>query len=169
MRDHYEGTPFDMTSDISCGEYESPYRTTPLTWEYNGKQYFNERPIATQQTGFTLVAQLRSYLPDAIGGIEWFGNDDANMVAYTPYIVVPRMFQHAMLKEQRQTPHSRGNRLLGMQLGFQYGIPTLQSDVPQSGIQKETNWKQVTLHYKRLLNRKLWNCGTLTNRPQKNT
>lgn len=84
MRDHYEGTPFDMTSDISCGEYESPYRTTPLTWEYNGKQYFNERPIATQQTGFTLVAQLRSYLPDAIGGIEWFGNDDANMVPYTP-------------------------------------------------------------------------------------
>lgn len=84
MRDHYEGTPFDMTTDISSGAFESPYRTTPLTWEYNGKQYFNERPISTQQSGFTLVAQLRSFLPDAIGGIEWFGNDDANMIAYTP-------------------------------------------------------------------------------------
>lgn len=83
-RDHYEGTPFDITEDAGAGSYGAPYRPTPLTWEYEGKKYFNERPISTQQTGFTVVAQVRSSLPDAIGGVLWFGNDDPNMVAYTP-------------------------------------------------------------------------------------
>lgn len=83
-RDHYEGTPFDITKDAGAGMYEAPYRPTPLVWEYKGKKYFNERPISTQQTGFTVVAQMRSTLPDAIGGVLWFGNDDPNMIAYTP-------------------------------------------------------------------------------------
>lgn len=83
-RDHYEGTPFDVTKDASAGIYEAPYRPTPLMWEYKGQKYFNERPISTQQTGFTVVAQLRAALPDAVGGILWFGNDDPNMIAYTP-------------------------------------------------------------------------------------
>ncbi len=83
-RDHYEGTPFDITHDAGAGIYESPYRPTPLTFELYGKQYFNERPISTQQSAFTVVAQLRGNLPNAIGGILWFGNDDPNMIAYTP-------------------------------------------------------------------------------------
>lgn len=83
-RDHFEGTPFDITNDAGAGVYTAPYRPTPLTFKYEGKTYFNERPISTQQTGFTVVAQLRSNLPNAIGGILWFGNDDPNMVAYTP-------------------------------------------------------------------------------------
>lgn len=85
MRDHYEGTAlaFDTTS-IGGGIYEMPYRPTPLTFTVDGKQYFNERPISTQQTAFTFVSQLRSWLPREIGGVLWFGNDDANMVAYTP-------------------------------------------------------------------------------------
>ena len=83
-RDHYEGTPFDITHDAGAGPYEAPYRPTPLTWEYKGKTYFNERPISTQQTAFTVIAQVRSNLPDEIGGVLWFGNDDPNMVAYTP-------------------------------------------------------------------------------------
>lgn len=83
-RDHYEGTPFDITKDAGAGMYEAPYRPTPLVWEHKGKKYFNERPISTQQTGFTVVAQMRSTLPDAIGGVLWFGNDDPNMIAYTP-------------------------------------------------------------------------------------
>lgn len=83
-RDHYEGTPFDITKDAGSGMYEAPYRPTPLVWEHKGKKYFNERPISTQQTGFTVVAQMRSTLPDAIGGVLWFGNDDPNMIAYTP-------------------------------------------------------------------------------------
>ena len=83
-RDHFEGTPFDITNDAGAGVYTAPYRPTPLTFKHEGKTYFNERPISTQQTGFTVVAQLRGNLPDAIGGILWFGNDDPNMVAYTP-------------------------------------------------------------------------------------
>ncbi|MGM9633345.1 MAG: dipeptidase [Alloprevotella sp.] len=83
-RDHYEGTPFDITHDAGAGIYESPYRPTPLSFEVDGKQYFNERPISTQQSAFTVVAQLRDNLPNAIGGILWFGNDDPNMIAYTP-------------------------------------------------------------------------------------
>lgn len=84
MRDHYEGTPFDLNQDVGQGVGCAPYRATPLTWEYEGKTYFNERPISTQQPGFTFVSQLRSWLPREVGGIMWFGNDDANMVAYTP-------------------------------------------------------------------------------------
>lgn len=85
MRDHYEGTALALdTTSIGGGIYEMPYRPTPLTFTVDGKQYFNERPISTQQTAFTFVSQLRSWLPREIGGILWFGNDDANMVAYTP-------------------------------------------------------------------------------------
>lgn len=83
-RDHYENTPFDLTHDAGSGVYNAPYRPTPLTYEYNGKTYFNERPISTQQTAFTVVAQVRADLPNAVGGVLWFGNDDPNMVAYTP-------------------------------------------------------------------------------------
>lgn len=85
MRDHYEGTALALdTINIGSGIYEMPYRPTPLTFTVDGKQYFNERPISTQQTAFTFVSQLRSWLPREIGGVLWFGNDDANMVAYTP-------------------------------------------------------------------------------------
>ena len=84
MRDHFEGTPLDMTSDIGAGPWEAPYRPTPLYFEVDGKRYFNERPISTQQTAVTYLAQLRSWLPNHIGGVLWVGFDDANMVAYTP-------------------------------------------------------------------------------------
>lgn len=84
MRDHYEGTPFDVTKDVGAGPYCAPYRPTPLTWEYEGKKYFNERPISTQQTAGTYVIQVRDFLPNAVGGVLWYGNDDPNMVPYTP-------------------------------------------------------------------------------------
>ena len=84
MRDHFEGTPFSLDQDLGQGDWDMPYRPTPLYFECNGKKYFNERPTSTQQTGFTYVAQLRSFLPREIGGILWYGNDDGNMVAYTP-------------------------------------------------------------------------------------
>jgi dipeptidase len=83
-RDHYEGTPFDITKDAGAGAYCMPYRPSPLTWKHEGKTYFNERPISTQQTAFTVVAQVRDYLPNAIGGVLWYANDDPNMAAYTP-------------------------------------------------------------------------------------
>ena len=84
MRDHYEGTPFEITGDLGAGPYDMPYRPSPLSFKVDGKEYFNERPISTFQTAFTFVAQLRSELPDAVGGVMWFGADDANMVVFTP-------------------------------------------------------------------------------------
>ena len=84
MRDHYEGTPFALDSDIGGGIWEMPYRPTPLTYELDGKKYFNERPTSTQQTGFSYVSQMRSWLPREIGGVIWWANDDGNMAAYTP-------------------------------------------------------------------------------------
>jgi len=84
MRDHYEGTPLDMQQDLGSGPYNMPYRPSPLSFEVEGKKYFTERPTSTQQTGFSFVGQMRSALPDAIGGVVWWTNDDANMTAYTP-------------------------------------------------------------------------------------
>ena len=84
MRDHYEGTPFDITEDLGAGPFKMPYRVSPLSCEVDGREFFNERPISTFQTAFTFVAQLRSFMPDAVGGVMWFGTDDANMVVYTP-------------------------------------------------------------------------------------
>ena len=86
MRDHYEGTPLSVAdgSDIGGGIWEMPYRPTPLMYKVDGKQYFNERPISTQQSGFVFVSQMRSWLPREIGGVLWFANDDANMAAFTP-------------------------------------------------------------------------------------
>ena len=86
MRDHYEGTPLSVAdgSDIGGGIWAMPYRPTPLMYKVDGKQYFNERPVSTQQSGFVFVSQMRSWLPREIGGVFWFANDDANMAAFTP-------------------------------------------------------------------------------------
>ncbi|MDU1890749.1 MAG: C69 family dipeptidase [Dysgonomonas sp.] len=84
MRDHYEGTELDWTNDIGAGPFKSPYRWAPLTWEVDSVQYCNERPVATQQTGFVFTSQMRSWLPNAIGGILWFGTDDADQTVFTP-------------------------------------------------------------------------------------
>jgi dipeptidase len=84
MRDYFEDTPLTMTKDPGAGAYGVPYRFRPLTWKVDDVTYFNERAIATQQTGFSFVAQMRSWLPNPIGGILWFGVDDANMSVYVP-------------------------------------------------------------------------------------
>lgn len=84
MRDHFEGTELDMTQDIGAGPYKLPYRWRGLTWEVDSVEYCNERAISTQQTGFSFVAQSRSWLPDPIGGVFWFGVDDAYSTCYVP-------------------------------------------------------------------------------------
>ncbi len=84
MRDHYEGTPMALTEDIGMGAWEMPYRPTPLSFEVDGKKYFNERPISTQQSACVYVSQMRSWLPNHIGGVTWFANDEANMTVFTP-------------------------------------------------------------------------------------
>ena len=84
MRDHYEGTPMDMTQDIGAGGNGLPYRWRPMSFEWEGKRYTNERAIATQQTGFWFVAQARAWLPDEVGALIWFGCDDAATSYLTP-------------------------------------------------------------------------------------
>lgn len=84
MRDHYEGTPLDMTRDIDAGPWGMPVRPRAKTFESNGQKYFRERPIASPQAGFTLVSQLRGWLPDEVGGLMYFNCDDADMIAYVP-------------------------------------------------------------------------------------
>ncbi len=84
MRDHFEGTELDLTKGVGAGPHGLPYRWRPLTWKYKGEEYFNERAISTQQTGFSFVAQSRSWLPGPIGGVLWFGVDDAYSTVYVP-------------------------------------------------------------------------------------
>ena len=84
MRDHYEGTPMDVTQDVGAGPFGSNVRWRPLTWKIDDQSYFNERPISTPQTGFSFVSQSRSWLPDPVGGILWFGVDDTYYTVYTP-------------------------------------------------------------------------------------
>lgn len=84
MRDFYQGTELDMTKGVAAGPYGMPYRWRPLTWTYNNETYFNERPISTPQTAWSYVAQMRSEMPDEVGGVFWFGFDDTYMTVYTP-------------------------------------------------------------------------------------
>ncbi len=85
MRDHYEDTELDWRYDLGAGPFNSPYRLSPLTYKLDDESYCNERPIATQQTAFSFVAQMRSWLPNEIGGIFWFGIDDAAQTVYYPF------------------------------------------------------------------------------------
>jgi dipeptidase len=96
MRDHYDGTPLDLRNDVGAGPFRLPYRWRPLTWKVDGKTYFNERAISTQQTGFSFVTQSRGWLPGAIGGVIWFGVDDTASTVYVPMYAgirrVPRAY-----------------------------------------------------------------------------
>jgi dipeptidase len=84
MRNYYQGTPMDMTKDVGAGPYGSTVRWRPMQWQVDGVKYIHERAISTQQTGFSFVAQSRSWLPDPVGGILWFGVDDTFYTVYTP-------------------------------------------------------------------------------------
>ncbi len=84
-RDHYEGTKFDMTKDLTAGPFGAPDRWRPIKWKVNGKLYTWERPIATQQACFVFVSQSRNYLPDEIGGVYWFGLDNPYTNFFAPF------------------------------------------------------------------------------------
>ena len=96
MRDHFQGTPLDMTRGVGAGPYQLPYRWRPLTWTLDGKAYLNERAISTQQTGFSFVSQSRARLPGPVGGVLWFGVDDTYSTVYVPMYAgitrIPRAF-----------------------------------------------------------------------------
>ncbi len=99
MRDHFEGTPLDMTKDIGAGPFDCPYRGRPMEYTVDGQKYTHERAIATQQTGFSFVADMNKARHEAMRGILWFGVDDANTCAYVPVFnsanVVPRSLDEA--------------------------------------------------------------------------
>ncbi len=84
MRDHYEDTPLDITKDLGAGAWQMPYRPSPLSFMADGKEYFNERPISTQQTAWVFVSQMRNHMHNPVGGVLWFGTDDANLTVFTP-------------------------------------------------------------------------------------
>lgn len=110
MRDHYEGTALDMTKDIGAGGHALPYRWRPMNFEVDGQRYTNERAIGTQQTGFWLLGQARSWLPDEIGGILWFGVDAAATSALTPIysssLRVPECFREGNGHMTKYSPTS---------------------------------------------------------------
>ena len=119
MRDHFEGTPFDMTQDVGAGPFKVPYRFRPMSFEVEGKSYCMERAIATQQTGFTLVGQMRNWLPDAVGGVLWFGVDDANTCIYVARVLQPQEWLDVRLLLDLG--------LLDSQLGSQHGLCPLRA------------------------------------------
>jgi dipeptidase len=103
MRDHYEGTEFDMTQGVDAGPYGCPVRFRPMAWEVDGVEHVWERPVSTQQTGFSFVSQSRSWLPDPIGGVLWYGVDDTYTTCYIPLYCgitgVPESFATGTLRE----------------------------------------------------------------------
>ena len=103
IRDHYEGTKYDMTEGIAAGPFGSPYRCRPLTFEVNGRQATWERPISTSKTGYSFIAQSRSFLPDPVGGLLWYGVDDTYMTCYVPLYAgidsVPKPYATGSLQE----------------------------------------------------------------------
>jgi len=84
MRDHFEGTDFEMTKDVGAGPYKLPYRWRPMGFKIDGQDYIHERAISTQQTGFSFVSQSRGWMPDPVGGVLWFGVDDTYTTVYVP-------------------------------------------------------------------------------------
>jgi dipeptidase len=102
MRDHYEGTEYDMTKGLDAGPFGTPNRWRPITWKMDGADYTWERPISTQQTGFSFVSQSRSWLPDPIGGVLWYGVDDTYFTCYIPFYcgidAVPASFSRGSLQ-----------------------------------------------------------------------
>lgn len=103
MRDHYEGTDYDMTKGIDAGPFGSPYRWRPLTWEIDGEKCIWERPVSTQQTAYSFVSQSRSWLPNPVGGVYWHGVDDAYTTCYIPFYCcvtdVPKVYQAGDLQK----------------------------------------------------------------------
>lgn len=103
MRDHYENTEFDMTKGIDAGSYGTPNRWRPIDWKIDSVEYAWERPISTQQTGFSCVSQCRSWMPNEIGGVYWYGVDDTYTTCYIPLYCsitgVPKPFSKGNITE----------------------------------------------------------------------
>lgn len=140
MRDHYEGTPFEMTSDVGAGSYKVPYRWRPMEYEVEGKKYCMERAIATQQTGWSFVSQTRSWLPDPVGGVIWFGTDDTNTTVYMPFYCgmteVPREVQPGDINTFSIESNFWVNNIVANQAYYRYDQMIGDIRKVQSGLEK---------------------------------
>ena len=129
MRDHYEGTPMDMTQDVGAGPFHCPYRWRPMDFEVDGQKYVHERAISTQQTGFSFVAQCRGWLPSKLGGIIWFGVDDTYSTCLLPRLLRRHAGARLLRGGQRQhEPLQRDGGLLALQPREQLLLPALRLD-----------------------------------------
>ncbi len=103
MRDHYEGTDWDMTQGVDAGPHGYPLRTRPMGFEVDGEAHTWERPISTQQTGFSMVCQSRAGLPDPVGGVTWYGLDDTDFTCYVPLYCgitdIPRSYRTGGIRQ----------------------------------------------------------------------
>ncbi|MDR1951540.1 MAG: C69 family dipeptidase [Bacteroidales bacterium] len=161
MRDHYQGTSMDMTKDPGTGPFVSPYRWRPMRWELNGQAYIHERAISTQQTAHSFVSQSRSWLPNPIGGILWFGVDDTYTTVWMPMYAgmtkAPHVFEEGnggMVEHS----HTSAFWLFNLVTNFTYSrykdmivdIQKVQSDLEQGFIKKvaanDAAWKNISDH-----------------------
>ena len=130
MRDHYEGTPYDMTKGVDAGPFGSPLRLRDLAFSVDGKSYMWERPISTQQAGFVVVTQSRKDLPDAIGGVTWFTPDEASTSCFTPLYcsidALPEAYTRGRLSQVLL-----GFRLVGDEPGLEPGLRSLVARLPR--------------------------------------
>ncbi len=102
VRDHYEGTSFDMTKGLEAGPFGTPKRNSPLSWQLDSVKYSWERPISIYYASFSFIAQSRSWLPNPLGGIVWFGEDDNYTTCYVPLYCginkIPQCFSNGDIK-----------------------------------------------------------------------
>ncbi|MCL2028597.1 MAG: C69 family dipeptidase [Bacteroidales bacterium] len=163
MRDHYQGTPMDMTKDVGGGPFHSGYRWRPMLWELNGQSYIHERAISTQQTGFSFVTQSRSWLPNPIGGILWWGVDDTYTTVWAPMYCgmteVPEVFKEGNGTIIEYSPTSAFwlfnlvanfaySRYSDMIVDIQKVQRDLESDFMKKVAENDAAWKDETDHEK---------------------
>jgi len=161
MRDHYQGTPMDMTQDVGAGPWGKPYRWRPMRWELNGETYIHERAISTQQTAYSFVTQSRAWLPNPIGGIIWFGTDDTYTTYYVPMYCgineIPHNFREGNGSMVEYSPTS-AFWLTSLVSNFAYlrykdmivDIQRVQKELETEFIRKvaenDDTWKDITDH-----------------------
>ena len=141
MRDLFQGTPYDMTGDVGAGPNHVPYRWRPMSFEVDGKEYTHERAIATQQTGWSFVSQSRNWLPDAVGGVLWFGTDDTNTTVYMPFYCsmteIPVELQHGDINTFDMKSNFWMNNWVANQAYHRYDLMIPDIRKVQSALEKE--------------------------------
>ena len=156
MRDHYEGTEYDMTQGIDAGPFGLPSRWRPLQWKVDGADYVWERPISTQQTAFSFIAQSRSWMPDAVGGLYWYGVDDTFTSCFVPlYICIDALAQELRPRQQPQVHVRLG--LVDVQPGDELRLFEVVDDGAGNQRPARRTWRRISWPCSRRWRRPPWN------------